>query len=333
MHVRSILERKGDWLERIKLYIHIKENGYGEKLMRFIAGQQNPYIEVELLTKLGEKREFRHSDFVISDDCESMEGLGCNTIEIAKSPDAEMENKLFMYQSREKIYQKLLGLTGAGEWKREERKSADTRIICVFSPGGGDQGTSLAFHKAMEYAESGKALYISLCEFPIYAGENTDATVGAERPGLSELILCAESSAFHEKLGELAFPAGAVWMVAPAGHYKDLLDYPPPEMMQFAKRMREQKLFDVIIFEIGELFEYTLEFLADADEVIVPEKTGIFAEIRKNRFQKYCVQEGHKELWERLQFVSGIRYEKEDEEIKRLLYGEEGGGAHERKRG
>lgn len=301
--------------------------------MRFIAGQQNPYIEVELLTKMEEKTEFRHSDFVVSDDYESMRGLRCNTVQIVKRPDVETDGTLFMYQSKETMYQKLLGLMGAEEWKKEKRDDTDARIICVFSPGGGDERTSLALHKALEFAQYGKVLYISLCEFPVFAGGKADEAEGVEKPGLSKLILCAKSNAFHEKLEELASPAGAVWMVAPAGHYKDLLDYPLPEMMQFAKRMREQKRFDVVIFEIGELFEYTLEFLADADEVIVPEKTGLFAGIRKNTFQKYCIQEGHKELWERLQFVSETQYEKENEEIKRLLYGEEGGGTHERKRG
>ncbi len=310
-------------MEKIKLYIRIKEDGYGEKLMKFIAEKQNPYIEVGLLTTLGEKTEFRHNDFVVSDDFESIKGLRCNTIEIVKSPDAEMEKTLFMYQSREKIYHKLLGLTGAGEWKKEKEKDRNTRMICVFSPGGGDERTFLALHKALESAEWGKTLYISLCEFPIFAGENEKD--GVKMPGLSELILCAKSNVFYEKLEELAFLKGTVWMVAPAGHYKDLLDYPLEEMMQFAKKVREQRLFDVVIFEIGELFEYTLEFLANADEVIVPEETGIFAGDRKDRFQKYCIREGHEELWERLQFVSRTWHEEENEQIGQLLYGEERG--------
>lgn len=302
--------------------------------MRFIAAQKNPYIEVELLTKTGEKTECKQGDFLVVDDCGDMKDPGCSRIQLVKRPDAEADGTLFMYQSREQIYQKLLEMTGAGEWKKQETKEhTDVRSICVFSPGDGDGRTSLALHKALECAEEKKVLYISLCEFPVLSGQRTDGEAGAGKPGLSELILCAQSDAFHEKLEELAVPMGKIWTVPPAGHYKDLLDYPQQEMMQFAKRMKEQGQFDVVIFEIGELFEYTLEFLAGADEVIVPEDTGIFAKMRNGQFEKYCAEEGHAQLWERIRSAGTAWRDEEKEEIKKLVYGEDGGGTYEQKRG
>lgn len=330
MHAKWFLARKGDRLEQVKLYIYAKKIEYGEKLMRYIAGQQNPYIEVELLTKLREKTEFKQDDFVISDDIGSISDLECNTVQIVKRPEEETEGKIFMYQSREMVYQKLLAWMGVGKWKKEDRKNTDTRLICVFSPGGGDERTHLAFHRALESAQREKVLYISLCEFPIFAGEESGEKAGVETAGLSDLILCAKSSAFDEKLEELAVSTGPIWMIAPAGHYKDLLDYPSQEMVLFAQRMKQQSIFDVVIVEVGQLFEYTLEFLASADEVIVPEEKGFFAEARKRVLEQYCIREGQRELWEHLRFVNETSYKRESEEIRRLLYGEE--GAYDKKR-
>lgn len=319
-------------MERIKLYIHIKENGYGEKLMRFVAGQQNPYIEVELLTEMKEKTKFERNEFLVSDDPEVLQGSGCNTVQIVKSLDEEAGNNIFMYQNREKIYEKLLEAAGAAEWKRKEKRNAETKVICVFSPGGGDERTALALYKARKSAEQAKVLYISLCEFPVFAGESFGERSDVSKAGLSELISCAGSSTFEEKLKELVFQKGHIWMVAPAENYKDLLDYPVQEMMQFMQKMKEQKAFNIVIFEIGRLFEYTLEFLAEADEVFVPEETTFFAGIRRALFKQYCIREGWEKLWERVRFTGGISCEKESGEVKRLLCEEEGGGAYEQKR-
>lgn len=314
-------------LERVKIFIHTKEMAYGKKLARFIADQHNSCMDVELMTEIKDKTKFQKSDYVVSDDRECLERLECNTVQIVKNPDVQEEREIFMYQSRDGIYRKLLRMTGAENRYEEKNISKnEAEIICVFSPEGGDEKTSLALHTALKMSDSGKVLYASLCGFPVFLGREISDTAKVEKPGLSELVLCAGNRIFDEKLEGMVFQAGRISMLAPVEHYRDLLDYSLEDITQFVEGMKKQKMFDVVVLEMGQLFEYTLDLLVCADQVLVPKEPGFFAAVKRHVLQQYCAMEGKEELWDRIRFEPVSFHIPEDAgEVNRILSGESGG--------
>lgn len=312
-------------MEGVKLYIHTKNRDYGERLARFAASQHNPWFRVEQLTERKDKTEFDRNDYVLSDDGEWLHRLGCHTVQLTEHPGGSENKKIFMYQSRDKVYRQMLELTGTKD-ESTGNVSRESRVICIFSPEGGDAKTVLALRMARELAQAHAVLYISLCGFPVFFGETFCEEPEPSRAGLSELLLCADCDGFEETLKKLVFSVGRISMISPVQNYKDLLDYSPAEMTEFMKALKKQKQFPAVILEMGQMFEYSLKFLSGADEVIIPREDGFLAAVKKHVLQRYCQMERQDELWNRIRYEPVKGGEGLDlEQIRQILCDTEGG--------
>lgn len=325
MHGQPDHIKRGGHLKQRKVYICMENQGYGERLAKYIAEQHNPCMEVELLTEIKDKTEFDRQDFVVSDKEKILAGLNCQKVQMMKQA-ADGERKIFMYQSRADIYRRLLHIIGSEPMESgSQGEKAGPKIICVFSPEGGDAKTLLALGRAVERAVGESVLYISLCGFPTFFQEEIRVDPELGREGVSELLLSESSSIFCEKLEKLAFALGNISMIAPAGHYKDLLDFSREEVQKFMQHLKEQALFDVVMIEMGQLFEYTFDLLDQADEVIIPAETGFFAAVKRHVLHEYCLMEGQEALWNRMKFEEVSAPVKTDMEAVRELLLEKGG--------
>ena len=317
-----------------KVYIYITRKSYGEQLARFITGRHNPDLTVELLTEIKDVEAFDRQDYLLTDYRETANMPECHVVKMVRTPEEAGVQAIFMYQSKEKVYQEILRITGTDQKeKREKRVRGDTKLIAVLSPEGGDTGTVLALETARQLAETEKVLYISLCGFPIFSCQEF-LPEGKVTYGLSEIMLSAGGTLFADKLKELAFPLEQIWMLVPVKHYKDLLDFSPDDVKNFIEGIKKQREFGAVVLEMGQMFEYTFDLLANADPVYVPKESGFFAAVKRHVLQQYCILERQEALWDRIQFEEvKHRLPENEEAVRRLLSGENGVSEGEKQRG
>ena len=205
---------------------------------------------------------------VISDDTEVLEHVGCQTVTLVSSPEAEGKREIFMYQRAEDIYRQILSLTGIPV-RKEARDPELTvpKVTCVYAPGESEEKTVFALRTAIDRSERGSVLYINLCGFPLLFRE--------EQEGISNLMLCNELEVFEERLRELAFSAGQISVLAPAGHFRDLFDFSQEEVRRFITYMKQQTLYEAVVIELGQLFDFSFVLLAEADAVLMPDRKSV----------------------------------------------------------
>ena len=146
-------------MDQIRLLICTKQKDYGEKLLRYLSAQRNPDIEAELLTAdteeavgaIMEKTGTEQNVCVISDDTEVLEHVGCQTVTLVSSPEAEGKREIFMYQRAEDIYRQILSLTGIPV-RKEARDPELTvpKVTCVYAPGESEEKTVFALRTAID---------------------------------------------------------------------------------------------------------------------------------------------------------------------------------------
>ena len=294
----------GVLLNRVKLYIYSKRKGYGEKLSRFLSSQPNRELDVELLTEIQDGTEWEKDAYMVTEDEDICRKVKCKIIRLVKMPEEAGKQSIFMYQSGRKIYEQLLEMMGTGNANGKMQSGlAVPKVVCIFDPCGGEENAMYALRTAGDRAERGKTLYINLCAFPVIFREEGGISMGWGREGVSELMLCTDSVVFEESLEKLAFAAGNIFVLAPAGHFRDLLDFTEEDAHRFMTYLAHQTLFDFVVVETGQLWEWTFSLLSGADVVFVPEGPGVFTEARRELLQEYCTRDGQEKLWEQFQFV------------------------------
>lgn len=311
-----------------KIFICMTDLDYGSRLARYLTSQYNSGIEVELLTGRKDKADVGDGDIALSDDPKILEDLQCQTVLFVKTPEEKGKNKIFMFCSREEIYNELVKLTGTREGNNRNRPQKESGIIVVFSPEGGDEKTLLALKRAGELSRNKRVLYLSLCGFPVFFDPSwKDESGGRDinfSPGITELMLRAEGEDFTQELENMAFQLGKIWSIAPVSHYKDLLDFSRDDICRFMKGLKEQSMFEAVVLELGQIFEYTLDLMTYADQILIPRESGVLAAIRRNVLQRYCGMEGKPQLWERMTFEeTEFSIPKKKEELLRFIGREE----------
>ena len=82
-------------------------------------------------------------------------------------------------------------------------------------------------------------------------------------------------------------------------------------------------MFEAVVLELGQIFEYTLDLMTYADQILIPKGTGILAAVRRNVLQRYCSMEGKPELWEKMTFEeTDFSIPRKKEEVLRFIGGE-----------
>lgn len=306
-------------MSRIRVFMCTKNQKYSERIVRYATARTHPDIQFQLLTEIRDQTEFRENDVVVSDDYKKLNQLECHRILMVRQREEENEEQIFMYQDRESIYQSLMkkiGIHGEVEIPK---------VMCVFSPEGGDEKTRLALQYAMEYGKTKKVLYISLCGFPVFFRREVSLTPEGIWQGVSELFLCTSQKEFDDRLKEISFSMGRIDMVSPVEYYKDLLDFSRKEVNQFTQYVKQQELYDVVIVEMGQLFEYSFDLMCCAQRVLVPKEPGFLAEVRRHVFREYCRREGKEEILDRMELVPVSFPQLENlDEVNRIFFGEEG---------
>ena len=282
-------------------YIYLRDREYAIRFLTYFRQKLPKYMEIKMISEKGEAMEIAEGSIVISDNKRFLEEIGKSGIFLSESPVTDSENEIFKYQKRTAIWKsfcKIVGQTGDEEQKTVRKKG----ICCVFSPEGGEEKTRLALQEAMESAQQAKVLYISMCGVPVFFPEELTETPSLSHRGLAEWILAVQNEKNNEALEKLVYLHGKISILAPVAHYKDLLDFTKEEIENMMEGLQKQTLFDRVILEVGQFFEYTFDLLDYADEIIMPLEDGFLAAIRRHVLREYCFAEKRESIWDRITF-------------------------------
>ena len=213
------------------------------------------------------------------------------------------KNRIFQYQKAEKIYQELATILSLEERDlTEEREDTKKGVYCVFSPEG-TESMMFSVMLSQYLGKKGRCLYISLSGFPVFYEEQLKETPNFSRRGLSELLFSTDQKNFIQLEQEIRQPFGNGYFVSPMSHFKDILDCEPKEWQWLLEQLRNACGYDSVVVEMGQIFEHTLDFLEQGDEVFVIREQGICGRIRNAVFRRYCQMEQKEELERRSHYI------------------------------
>lgn len=312
-------------------YIYLRDSEYATQFVTYFRQKLPKQVEIKMISERQEAMEISEAAIVISDDRQFLEEFSREGIYLSSQPVIDKENEIFMYQKRERIWQNFCEITKM-EQEIEGKRRKKGRICCIFSPEGGEEKTRLALQEALECSKYLKVLYISMCGVPVFFPEELKETPSIFHQGLAEWILAAENGKAEESLQSLAYSYGKISILAPVAHYKDLLDFSLQEIESMMEGLRKQSLFDRVIVEVGQFFEYTFHLLDQADEILMPLEDGFLAAIRRHVLREYCIAEKKEAVWDKISFCEvTFPKVKNVNEMKDHLLGGENDGQNKRK--
>lgn len=306
----SVRIRGGGHIEDVTLLLYLRDVEYGKRLLRFLLQKKNPRLHPELVTAKS-KMEFRvgtdsEKFVVLTDDPEICEDGKRNVIFLS-SQQNRVQKKIFQYQKAEGIYKELLWqlrLETADPSLPEEKEVTGERniVYAVFSPETAE-GTGMAVVLTQYMAEKGKCLYLQMSGLPVYFDGELNPEPDFSAKGMGELLFLLEQEDFAEQVKKYSRRFGKADMLPPMTHFKDLLDCRPKDWEQFLRRLKEDCGYDIIVVEMGQIYEFFLDIMEKADQILFLQPPGCLGRIRRAVFQRYCQIEGKDELLSRTKYI------------------------------
>ena len=283
----------------IILLLYLSDETYGKRLLRYLTGKRNPLLCPELVTEesaVNQRDAGNKGEIVVLTDYAGIREHEGRRVIFLSGDARQTENSIFMYQKAEKIYTELLVIlkldkkAGASSEHRPA-KEKKTGVFCILDPEG-KTGSVLAVLLSQYLGRQGKCLYLNLSGFPLYYGGELQEQPDFTEKGLGELLFCMEEPA--GRVDGLARPFGYAKLIVPFPHYKDLLDCGGQEWDKLLKRLCRECGFESIVIELGQLFEHTLELMAQSEYPCLIESPDVCGRVRTSVFRHYCRLE-HKE--------------------------------------
>lgn len=289
-------------MKKITLLLFTRDEAYGKRLLRFLAGKKHPSIYPELITEkeqLVSKNELEDKELVVLTDYAGIKDNDRRKVIYLSGENDRTKNRVFMYQKADSLYRELLDIlrlrqnTGGVPVKKG--------LFCLLDPGGGS--SALAVLLSQYLGKQGKCLYLNLTGFPLYYGSELREQPEFSERGLGELFFCMDEEHLAEHAEALARPFGYARMMAPFPHFKDLLDCGIREWDSLLLRLRTECGYDSIVIELGQLFEYTLGLMAQSEFPCLIESPDLCGRIRTAVFRQYCRLEQKESLIKSCHFV------------------------------
>lgn len=304
-------------MEEVYLVLYLKEEGYGKRLQRFLAGKKNPKLHLELITEREqiEIRLQREEVVVITDDmsvCYRSDEEGeKRKIWYLTTEQNPREGKIYQYQKAEAIYENLIELLRLEKQEiGEELPQIPTGIYGVFSLEGKER-TEFSRRISQYLGKQGKTLYLCLSGFPMYLPEEVDCGT----PGLSDLLFLVQDEEFPEKVNAWKQEFGTAQTFLPWKHVKDMWDISVKEWELLFRRLQEECKYLYIVIEIGELFEQVWEVMDFCDKPFFLLSKGEVGQRQKEIFQRYCHMEQKEALEKRTEYKECSEQSWEEEDV------------------
>lgn len=289
-------------MKKITLLLFTRDEAYGKRLLRFLAGKKHPSIYPELITEkeqLVSKNELEDKELVVLTDYAGIKENDRRKVIYLSGENDRTKNKVFMYQKADSLYRELLDILRLRQ--NTGGVSVKKGLFCLLDPGGGS--SALAVLLSQYLGKQGKCLYLNLTGFPLYYGSELREQPEFSERGLGELFFCMDEEHLAEHAEALARPFGYARMMAPFPHFKDLLDCGIREWDSLLLRLRTECGYDSIVIELGQLFEYTLGLMAQSEFPCLIQSPDLCGRIRTAVFRQYCRLEQKESLIKSCHFV------------------------------
>ncbi len=279
-----------DVMKKTKIWIYTKHTDFGEALALYISQQNDPDLQVEFFkyrpTQGGleeEMQEHAHpleeGVVLLTDDREYFKELSGKKFYLSPYPTSKPE-EIFMYQNRkallEEVRQKVLP-----EIVRE-MKEGQTEVYCVFSLENGEAATEYALSIMRTMRKQGKKiLYVPMTPYPL----REELWEKSEVLTIPDLVMEGNPHLQSEVVQD-----GEIFRLRPALHHKDYLDLKKEEVIRFMKNLHGQTFVDLVVVEVGVVFEYSLDVLKQGDVVIAPLKESWLNQMKKEEFERQCAR-------------------------------------------
>lgn len=176
--------------------------------------------------------------------------------------------EIFKYQPvRLLISEVLSGYARAVSSSVISEQSKTLRIISVFSPIPNAAKLSFAWSVSMLHSEYNKVLFLPLELFPVEVVKVNET----KKKALSEFIYyLKESPNILTKLDELISYCNNLPYLSGLSHGFDLLAINKEDMMRFLEAVRNNSVYQVVVFYLGFYSEAVMELLQLSDRIYIP---------------------------------------------------------------
>ncbi|MCR4604910.1 MAG: hypothetical protein K5639_02815 [Eubacterium sp.] len=260
-----------------KLYLYLRDEDYGKRMLGSFSAKNNPSLRVELVTKSKDFWENRAGEpsentMWLTDDKEGQKtdkGVENSLIILDEKTDFSIGRISFLQKS-EGIYNDLLNVMDLAVPEADAAGfDLPGGVYVVFAPKGG--GDEISYQMTQELSKEGSCLYVSMTEFPVFKGELNSG----EFKHLGELFFRLGQKNYADVVREMTSEYDQAKRLPGIMHFRDLSDITGEDIQKFAKRISGETDFKNIVI-LCEKMEILLAIgdvctriilVADSDEI------------------------------------------------------------------
>ena len=240
------------------LYVHISDEEYLRRFIRYMNMRRHPELAVERITERemfwqrvnednGNEDDYYLTDNMINIPDISLNGTGSRIMYLSDTDD-EKNRIISVCQSADLIYTMCLKIMKLSESSRGKARGPVPGIYGVC--GHGEASDVVAGSLSQELSEYGNCLYISLAAFPHFY-----TTYKKEEHSLGELIFRIGSGEFVALVNNALTEFGRAKRLPGVSHYKDLWDMSDDDRAALLKKLKNECDFDYIVVGFNDVRE------------------------------------------------------------------------------
>ena len=300
------------------LFLLTRVPGFSEGLAHQIKILSDDRCKVDIFTNIPDVKDIDKPGVWITDDEMWLKALeGERVIYLSEGNgeqgDSSVRN-IFKYQKLSDIARQILeevedaevAESSSGEvsypWKLDDKEGC-----CMLSvmPGMAPyDATTLGIVISTGCAEKGKVLLVPGSDVSLYCDDMSES----QEWDFSRLVMCSDDDVFESRLAEQKEVMAGVHIVRQALVSEDYMDYGEDEIKLFVDRLRNQDIYQYIIFEFGNYYPWIKEVLRSSDYVVGKRYTSAIERRVMDRFaRQYSCMEMNREV--EIDITDSMRHE------------------------
>lgn len=303
-----------DYRGEKKLYLYLRDEEYGKRLVRYISGRRHPGLRAMRMTDREAFWESRgHSEsknevWVTDDETgQAADPLGGKELILLGTRNDPERGFVSVCQEARAIDQEITRFIGL-DVKTEEEVKPLAGVYAVYAPEG-LPGVVACEVLAEEFSQYGSCLYVPLREFPVetsYSEEGSSVYMEEGDTGTGfhlgdVLFRIEEKSSFLSAVEKSGIHKGTYWELPGISHFRDLWDMSEQELHLFTERLGESG-YDYVVIGMDALREVFA--VAEASMYFYMVSTEEGGQSVSQRWESYTSVEGKNELLMKTCFVT-----------------------------
>ncbi len=223
-----------------KLYLHLCDEEYGKRLLRYLNSHRHSGLRVEMMTERepfweGRRQGQEPGAYWLTDDVTgSLADPGDpSSLWILSERTDERRHRISYVRKADELIRELMAVMELDAPAEGPSGAAPSGIYGIYSPG--EEGSVTAALLSQALGELEACTYINLREFPLfYTVEPSE-----ERGNLGELFFRLECENYKELVTRYQITYGKATRLPTVSHYRDLWDIGEEDREHFFRRLLE----------------------------------------------------------------------------------------------